>query len=540
VRPAAVGELGRPSGFDPLAFTRAAVRRNRARTTAESLGDAYQILLAAAVALAYAGAVLNGLLEGLLIESGATLTRQLSSGDTQLSGAVAVPLALLCAAAAALKLFLRVGPVSATPAQAHWWLGLPVDRRKVLAWPAAAGLARASAATGLVFVPVAALADPEHGLASVVLGCLAAAGLGAVLFLAGALVQLSRLQRPAHWLLSALVTAVLLVAPTPLAAHAARSAWMDSVLLLSPPSWPLLVLHGAAWPLAALAALVLAGAVAVVMLLDRLPAHELVASGQAAGQASAAFYFGDVGCLRGVLVPDAKAKSWFAPSRKPASAFRILVEADALVFLRAPARIGWILLCGLLPAAVANIAGAGSAVLVGVALLISSGIAAAGASSAARSWAARPALEAGLPISKAGARLAHAMLPAVLLMAWAAIAFGSILAMGATGPQSLALGTVAAIGLAGAAERGAYRAGPGWTDPAAVPWNYLAARAITSYLAGPDFTFLAMLPVLAAILTGELSWWLVLLQLACSGFCLWRGTRPAERPARAIARLPLG
>ena len=142
MRPAAVGELDRPSGFDPLAFTRAAVRRHPARTTAESLGDAYQILLAAAVALAYAGAVLNGLLEGLLVESGTTLTRQLSSGDTQLSGAVAVRLALLCAAAAALKLFLRVGPVSATPAQAHWWLGLPVDRRKVLAWPAAAGLAR--------------------------------------------------------------------------------------------------------------------------------------------------------------------------------------------------------------------------------------------------------------------------------------------------------------------------------------------------------------------------------------------------------------
>jgi len=36
-----------------------------------------------------------------------------------------------------------------------------------------------------------------------------------------------------------------------------------------------------------------------------------------------------------------------------------------------------------------------------------------------------------------------------------------------------------------------------------------------------------MLPVLAAILTGELSWWLVLRQLACSGFCLWRGTRTA-------------
>ncbi|GLB67078.1 DUF6297 family protein [Arthrobacter mangrovi] len=525
----AASELERPSGFDPLAFTRAAARRHPARTTAESFADTYQVLLAAAVALAYAGAVLNGLLEGLLVESGAVLTRQLSPGTAQLAGEVAVHLALLCAAAAALKLFLRVGPVSATPAQAHWWLGLPVDRRKVLAWPAAAGLARAAATAGLVFVPVAALADPAHGAASVVLGCLAAAGLGAVLFLAGALIQLARLQRPVHRLLSAMVAAVLLVVPTPLAAYAASSAGVESVLPLSPSSWPLLVLHGAAWPLAALAVLVLASAAAAGMLLDRLTAGELVASGQAAGQASAAFYFGDAGVLRGVLAPEGKAKSWFAPAGKPASAFRILIEADALAFLRAPARTGWILLCGLLPAAVANIAGAGSAVLVGMSLLASAGIATAGTSAAARSWAARPALEAGLPISKAGARLAHAVLPAVLLAGWAAVAFGTLLAMGATRPLSLALGAVAALGLAGAAVRGAYRPEPGWADPAAVPWNYLAARAASSYLAGPDFTFVAVLPVLAAILTGEAGWWLVPLQLACSGFCLWRGTRDRGR-----------
>lgn len=101
-----------------MAFSRAAAARHPLESRWSVFADVYQTLLGAVVLLSYAGALLYGIREELLVNAGSLLTRSvISDRFAQVPAQTAMAAVLLLAAAGGFLLLLRLGPVSATAAQ---------------------------------------------------------------------------------------------------------------------------------------------------------------------------------------------------------------------------------------------------------------------------------------------------------------------------------------------------------------------------------------------------------------------------------------
>ncbi|TJY71435.1 hypothetical protein E4J89_04090 [Arthrobacter sp. CAU 1506] len=523
--PSAAGTAGAVR-FNPMAFSRAAAARHPLESRWSVFADVYQTLLGAVVLISYAGALLYGIREELLVNAGSVLTRSvISERFAQVPAQTAMAAVLLLAASGGFLLLLRLGPVSATAAQGYWWLGLPINRRRALARPAAGRMLRTALVAGLVFLPLAALAGPAHGAASVLLGSAAAAAVGAALYLAAAFAQATA-GKPAATRVAGIASAVgLVVLLLPLLSGGLAS-FPGQALLLLPSGWPLLVVHGSIWPLWAAAALVLVGGCSGYFLLRSLSTAELTASGSVSGHAAGALYFGDFRELERALDHRRVRRRFRLSLAPPSSPSAVLVRADVVAFLRSPGKVRHVAVMALAPAAVGCIAGAGSAIIMAGVLLGCGWAAASGCAFVARAHAARPVLESLLPLAPVQARRAHAVLPAVGLAVWGLVSFGLLAVMGAGGPSLAVLGVLAGLGLAGAAMRAAFQPRPDWTRPGGSTSNLLMPAGVeASFIRGPDFSVIAMLPALIAVVSGVVPWWLLLVQAGSSAYCLWWGTR---------------
>lgn len=513
--------------FNPAAFTRAASSRHPAESRWSIFADVYQTLLGAMVLLAYAGSLLYAVREELLVNAASVLTRSVVPEQlAQVPAETALGVFLLLAAAAGFLVLLRLGPVAASAAQGFWWLSLPADRRQALAGTAARKMLKCAVVAGLGFLPVAALAGPSDGLASVLLGAAVAAASGALAFLFAGVVQAAGLKLAASRISMAVVAAGLVLPLLPLLTTGVPVNVPGKVLLLFPSGWPLAASQGAVWPLPVALAAVLAGLCTVYVQLPSLGVSEVTGSGNVSGHAAGALYFGDFRELGEALHTPENTRRFPRLAERPSSAFGILVRADAVAFLRSPGKVLILTVLTLIPAALAVVTGLGSAVVVAGLLLITGWTAASASAGVARFHAGSPVLESLLPLTPVQTRQAHAVVPAVCLTSWSLVTFGMLSLMGAGGPALLLMGVLAGPGLAGAALRGAFRPAPDWTAPGMSRFSPLMPAGIaTSFTRGPDIALVAMLPGLIAVVGGGTPWWLVLLQSISSVFCLWLGTR---------------
>src|SRR3954468_6788036 len=96
-------------------------------------------------------------------------------------------------------------------------------------------------------------------------------------------------------------------------------------------------------------------------------------------------------------------------------AFTVLVRADATAFARSAGKARNVLVPALMPAALACVTGAGSAIVVAGMLLISGWAAASVSATFARLHAGKPGLDGLLPLTPFQARAAHAVVPVACL-----------------------------------------------------------------------------------------------------------------------------
>ena len=157
-------------GAEVRRFTRRATAARADTRWWTRLGDLTSGLTSAAIAVAVCGGLVSGLREQIAARPPVSSV-VLPGGLTATAVAVAV-------AAGLVALFARLGPVSATPGVAAWWLPLPAGRRGLLRGELRRGAGLAVAAAVVVALPVVLTWTRTPGG---VLAGLAAGGLLAVL-----------------------------------------------------------------------------------------------------------------------------------------------------------------------------------------------------------------------------------------------------------------------------------------------------------------------------------------------------------------------
>lgn len=495
--PAATGPLtARHPGLarEIVAFTRGSTRRyNRARSTLpDVLATLYSTALAlgcvAAIAVSFVIALRNEIAE----RTGGG--RSLVDSQWQVLPADFLWFLLTYGALVALAVLARrMGPVTASPAEAAWWVPLPLDRRP-LVLPA---FLRRTLATGLAavvaYLPFSVLTALDREAA----GHLTAAGtFGAVAIVAvagAALLQLTP-QQPG------------------------RQALLLAGLL---PGAVLPFLAAAGWPLAA----ALAGAAAVLVYVapraGSVPGTELARGGAVSGHARASVFFLEANELHRALAAGSRAsqRRWGARfhARPVGGAFSALVRADVVAFfrLRPPLAGPLLSLATCVGVVLANPA---LPVPVQIAAMVIAGCAtASGTGTVIRRTALIPELGALVPLAPWHARLSRLVMPTLALGCWMGALTGILAACGAAGPLLVPLGVMAGAGMAAGTLRAATRPAPDWTTPPIeTPFGPVPRDQISSLLRGTDMTVLATVPVMLALYLGGVDLWLVLVQVALS------------------------
>ncbi|GAB4081260.1 hypothetical protein GCU67_06730 [Modestobacter muralis] len=488
----------------------AAVRRFTRRATAARadtrwwtrLGDLASGLTSAAIAVAVCGGLVSGLREQIAARPPVSAA-VLPGGLTATAVAVAV-------AAGLVALFARLGPVSATPGVAAWWLPLPAGRRELLRGELRRGLGLAAAAAVGVALPV--VLTGTRTLGGVLTG-LVAGGLLAVAAV-GALV-VRQAGSGTRWVPAAAggVVAAALVAPPVLGCLAvtagARVAW---------PAVPALP-----WGAAAALLLVLgAGAAWAVVLADRrlgeLSAAALRASGETVQYATASVFSLDTREIGRALR---------SPVRRPRRALRwrwvrraehAVVAGDLAVLARSPWRWGQLAGGAALPVLAARTQGLGELpALVAVAVVLGWWTAATAVGEPSRRASSAPGADRSLPLAAAVVVRCRAVVPVAVLAVVLGVS-ALLVGQGAGSPVAwLALGVAAAPAWAGAAVRAGYRPDLDWAGPVvSSPMGAVPTGVGATLVRGPDVGVLGIVPVVLALLLGAVPWWLVAGGLAWS------------------------
>jgi hypothetical protein len=461
----------------------------------------------------------------------ASLRKQIEFGPLPVTGSplpapFAAAVAGVFAVAGLLLLLDRLGPVSATPAAAAWWLPLPADRRTLLAGDLARTMGVVVAAA-LVLVLPPALALPSSSSPGEVFAVLGLAAALAALAVGGtALLQTRGLGGrlgPAAGFVAVLAA---------VAAAAAGTAGALGVRLPAPSSLPSVPAWIAA-VLAALAVLLLAGA---VLGLDRLDAGRLRASGVTAQFATASFLSLDTRDLGRALSsrPRRPRRSRrFRWVRGPVSA---LVAADLVALSRGRWQLGQLAAAVAVPVLVARTAGLGGLpVAVWGGCVLGWSLASVAAGHPGREAQAAPELDRLLPLAAPQVLRARGIVP-LALTAVVCTATGLLIGIG-TGAVGLwtLLGLAAAPAWAGASLRAAYRPEPNWAGQVmATPFGPTPVGIGATLVQGLDLGIVGSVPLLLVLLRGAPTPGLVVGQLIWSvalaaGALAWL-TRRSARP----------
>ena len=480
-----------------VAFTRGTARRyNRSRSELRDvLLDLYASVLAvgcvAAIVVSFVLALRDqiaerGVMEGSLVDS-----------RWQVLPAEVLWVLLTYAGLASLAVLARrLGPVAASPAEAAWWLPLPLDRRP-LVLPAflrrtlAAGLAAAVA-----YLPFSVLTDLQRQPAGHLLAA-AAFGAMAIVAVAGA--------------------AVLQLAPQQ--HQPGRRVLLLACLL---PGAVLPFLAPAAWPLLAALAAAMGVLAYVAPRAGSVPGADLTRGGAVSGHVHASLFFLEANELHRALAVEprgARQRRWGAGfhARPVRGAFHALVRADVVAYfrLRPPLTgpllslatcVGVVLIDPALPA------------LLQIAVMVIAGCAtAAGSGRVIRKTALIPELDALVPLAPWLVRLSRLVMPAMVLACWMGGLTGILAALGAAGPLLVVMGVAAGAGMAAGTLRAAARPATDWSrPPVETPFGPVPRDQLSTLLRGTDLTVLVMFPVMLALFLDAASPMLVLAQLALS------------------------
>jgi Family of unknown function (DUF6297) len=466
------------------------------------------VLLAAGLVLGIVSAVGDAVALDAGWTAGAAQGAWRGDGTAPSSGLLHALLALVVVALVG-SAAARLEPAGVGTAGVHWWIPTPADRRGLLLPSVGAGLGGGAlaGAVGTALAGIAAGADTR----SVLLGSLLGTAAGVVVVAVAGLLQ----PRPHGPRVVGAVCDVLLAAVPVLGV-----VLVGSGVALGPLG---------AWPTAPIAVAGGVGAGAVVLAalwaarVDRLALPALLGRSGALDRLSAALLSVDSRDLGRALAAGARSLHprralAFRPVRGPRGA---IVAADAVLLARTPS--SWAQLVGLAALLVlahdvpALAAGPGLALTVLAVGARAARLGAAGAGAAEMV----PALDASLPLSARGVRVARTVVPA--LAAAACVAAGLVpLAVATASPAWVALGALVGVGCGAGALRGMLRPEPDWSGPLlATPAGAVPVDAAAVARQGPDLLLLAAVPFAVAALLGVVTPALLLAQalvalLACA------------------------
>jgi hypothetical protein len=470
-------------------LTRSSAAQRAVTTWWNRLEDAWSTAASVAIGLA----VLGGWLASVRDEIAA---RAPVSG-TPLPASVTAAVLLVVAVAALAGLLDRLGPISASPAAAAWWLPLPADRRGLLRGDLVRVVGLCAPASAALAAPLALVwADnpsPATAGTAAATAAIAAAGL------AGAVALLQTRGRTGHLSTAAgalavtvgAVAALLAIAP-PLARVAGRLTSAD--LPAVPPA--------AVLPVAAAAVLLL---VAADRGLGRIGSGSLRALGSTSAYASASVFSMDTRDLgRALARPPHRSPTRTRRFRRVRHPWQAAATADLVLLARSPWQAGQLVVATAVPVLAIRTEGLDRLPAAGAAgLLLGWLVAAVAVGHPARQGQATPALDRLLPLSPGQLVAARCIVPALALTVVCGCG-GLLLGQGsgnAAAWTALALGTVPA--LTAAALRGAYRPALDWSGPViSTPMGVLPAGIGATLVQGLDVGLIGSLPVIAALLLG--------------------------------------
>jgi Family of unknown function (DUF6297) len=489
------------TGPEVRRWTRRAAAARADTTLWTRLGDALGTLTSIGVGIAVVGGSVASLRERVLL-AGPPVTA------AHLPGALVAAAAGVMGLAALLVLLDRLGPVSATPAVAAWWLPLPAGRGGLLAGELRRVTTAAVVPAVLLTFPVLIAVSSRPSAAGVLGGTAVVAGTVATAVGAVALVQ----TRGGTGHLAA-VAGGLAVLPAVLAAVLGTLGGPAAALAAGLPR-PSLPAWAAAVPLVAALALL----AAAVRRLDRLPAGQLRARGTTASYAAASAFTLDARDLGRALA----ARRTRGPARsrtfgRVTRPWQAVVAGDVTTLLRGRWQLGQLAVAVAVPVVVARTAGLGTlrpAVWLG--FVLGGALAATAAGHPARQAQAAPVLDRLLPLSPVEVARARMVLPLVLTTVVCGAA-GTLVALGSgtVAWALLVLGT--APTWAAAAVRGAYRPELDWSGQVmATPMGPVPVGAGATLVNGPDVGVVGTLPLLVALLGAGPTPGLVVFQLLWS------------------------
>ncbi|SDN76622.1 DUF6297 family protein [Geodermatophilus sp. DSM 45219] len=460
----------------------------RARTTlSERLGEAWGGLVSAGIGVAVAGGSLASLREEVAL-AGAPVT-----ATTLPASASSAALAVL-AGAGAVVVLARLGPVSATPAAAAWWLPLPADRRGLLRGELSRLTTAVVAVAVLVALPLVLGGTATPTVASALGGLGWAVALAVAAVGGTALLQTRGRERGVAPAAGAVAVGAALLAAVVATAGALGARPPDLPGAGAPPGWLLAV----------------AAVVAAALLvraehgLGRLDAGRLRAGGATATYAGGSVLALDTRNLGRALAgrdrPPRRSRR-FRPARRP---WQAVVAGDLAVLTRGWWQLGQLLVAVAVPVVVARTEGLGAlppAVWAGC--LAGWGLAATAAGRPAREAQGAPELDRLFALSAAAVVRSRAVLP-LCVTAVVCTATGLLLGVGTGAPGTWTLLALAVAPVwAAAALRGAYRPDPDWSGPVvSTPMGALPAGVGATLVQGVDVGVAGSLPLLAALLLG--------------------------------------
>jgi uncharacterized protein DUF6297 len=504
------------SGAAVRRFTRRATAARADTSWLARAGDLLSGLTSAGVAVALCGGTVARLRDQIAARPAAD--------SAVLPGSLTAAAVALALTAALVGLLARLGPVSATPAAAAWWLSLPAGRRGLLRGELRRVALLAGATAAAVGVPVALT------LARTLTGVLVGVGAGALLAVAavGALVLRQAAGRTRR--VPAVAGAVTVAALAGPAAVGCLLAVAGGQLSAGGPAT-------VPEPLG----LVLVGLLAVVAVLglgiadrrlDRLPAGALRASGETVQYATASVLSLDTRelgrALRTTVRRPRRRRSWSWVHRP----WQAVVAGDLAVLVRSPVRWGQLLAGAALPVLAARTEGlAELPALVAVAVVLGWGSAAVALGEPSRRAAAAPAADRSLPMAAEEVVRVRVLVPVVVLAVVCGLS-ALLVGQGTGVPLGwLALGAAAAPAWAGAAVRAGYRPDLDWSGPVlSSPMGAVPVGVSATLVRGPDVGVLGTAPVALALLLGTVPPVLIAVQLGWSVALAAFAVLTAHRP----------
>lgn len=494
--------------FNPVRYTRQASRAfSRSRTRFRDVFvDVYTAVLAlgtiAALAVGLVLALRDQVAQAWNVGSGRTLV---APPSFSLPDGAAAAVLVFAALAAVMVIARKLGPAAVSGPEGYWWLGLPLERRPMVAGRLVQRLLLVWAGTAVLYLPFGFVMDLETSVRGQVLA--------AVTFGVGA------------------VCAVLLAAwqqarPAPQSAAKRRRGMLPGLLVLALLSLGTVRVAAGSWALA-LTVLSVTGVLGLLVFsrLDRIPGRELIRGGAVSGHTGAAVYLMDLNEVGRALsaepdgVASDRAARWYA--RGGRTAFGALLRADTAAFLRT--RGLWnrpVLVLAVF--VVVLLAGGAQPPLLQLGMIAVAVFAAVPAMGAvARRTAIMPGLDMLLPLSVSVVKLSRMALPAVALALWTVVLCAVLVLLGAGDPSLIALGALAGVGFGASAVRGAYRVQPDWSlPPKDTPFGPMPSAQAGSMLRGFDTTLLALVPLQLGLFLGYVPGVLLLAQAGFSAACV--------------------